>query len=115
MPISRPKSSIPSASASISFPNAGDARVVGHGNAVAFGLLVHGAELADTERFALFPDAPLEKKNRPFRVDFDEHSEYEQQWTEYNQSDERHDAVEAPLETESYVVFTFRHAAWPPY
>ena len=49
-----------------------DARIVGDRDAVAFRLVLHRAELADPERFAVFSNAPLHKEYRTFRVDFDE-------------------------------------------
>lgn len=48
-----------------------NARVVGRGDRVAFGLVVHGTELTNPERLAAFSDAFLEKENRTFRVDLD--------------------------------------------
>ena len=94
--------------------HASDARIAGNGDSIPLRLMVHGAELADSERFAVFPDAPLHEKDRPFRVDFDENCYDEQYGTQNDKSTERHDAVEAPLEEESYFVFIFLHVAWPP-
>ncbi len=94
--------------------HARDAWVVGRGDAVALRLVVHGAELADSERFAFFTDAPLEEKYGSFRVNFDEQGNDEQRQEEHNKPHERHDAVEAPLEKESYFAFIFHHAAWLP-
>ena len=91
-----------------------DARVVGSGDRVAFRLVNHGAELTDSERFATFSDASLHEENRTFRVDFDEDADDEQRQKKHDESDECHDAVEAPLEEEPYFVFIFRHVAWPP-
>lgn len=94
--------------------DARDARVVGRGDAVAFGLVFHRAELADSERFAILSDAPLEEKSWSFRVQFDEQCDDEQRHKQHNKPKECHDAIEAPLEEKPYVVFTFRHVAWPP-
>lgn len=91
-----------------------DARVVGSSNGVAFRLVSHGSELADPERLAILPDAPLHEKDGPFRVGFDEDGD-DEQWNEkHNEPCECHDAVEAPLEKKPYFVFIFHHAAWPP-
>ena len=94
--------------------DARDARVARYRDAVALGLFVHGAELADMEGFTIFPDARLHEKQRAFRVQFDEYGNNEQRQKQYNKSHECHDSIEAPFEEESYFVFIFRHAAWPP-
>ena len=91
-----------------------DARVVGSSDSVAFRLVEHRAELADSEWLAVFPNTPLQEESRPFRVQFDEHGNDEQRQKQHHKSHECHDTVEAPLEKVSYVVFTFRHVAWPP-
>lgn len=96
-------------------PNVGDAGVGGRGHGVALGLVFHGAELADSERLATFSDAMLHEENRAFRVEFDEHGDDQQRQKQHDKPNECHDTVEAPLEAESYFVFIFRHAAWPPY
>ena len=91
-----------------------DTRVAGNGDTVASGLFVHRAELEDAERFAVFSDAILQKEQRTFRVNFDEDGNDEQYREEHNKPKQCHDAVEAPLEKESYFVFIFLHVAWPP-
>lgn len=94
--------------------DASDAWVVGSRHRVAFRLVNHCAELADPERLAILPDAPLHEKDGAFRVGFDEDGD-DEQWNEkHNEPCECHDAVEAPLEEEPYFVIIFRHAAWPP-
>ena len=57
--------------------HARDAWVVGSGDAVAFRLMQHGTKLTDFERFAVFSNAFLHEKHRPFRIDFDEDSDDE--------------------------------------
>ena len=59
-------------------PNVGDAGVGGRGHGVALGLVFHGAELADSERFTVFSNAFLKEKNRSFRVNFDADADDEQ-------------------------------------
>lgn len=95
-------------------PYAGDARVTSHSDGVAFRLVGHCAELADTERLAVFSNAPLHEKQRPFGVELDEDGDDKQRHKKHDKAYKRHDAVEAPLEEESYFVFIFFHAAWPP-
>ena len=46
--------------------HARDARVVGRGDTVAFGLVIHGAELEDPEGLAVFSNAFLQEKHRTF-------------------------------------------------
>ena len=43
-----------------------DARVASNGDTVALSLLVHGAELEDTEGLSVFSNTPLHKEDRPF-------------------------------------------------
>ena len=43
-----------------------DTRVVGRGDRIAFRLMKHGSELADSERFSVLTDAFLHKEHRPF-------------------------------------------------
>lgn len=93
---------------------AGDTRVVGRGDRVAFGLVVHGAELADPERLAILSNALLHEKHGSFRVYFDDDADDKQGQKQEIQAYECHDTVEAPLEEEPYLVFIFHHAAWPP-
>ncbi len=88
-----------------------NAWVVGRGDRVAFGLVVHGTELTNPERLAAFSDAFLEKENRTFRVDLDKNGNGQQWQKEHNKAYKCHNTVEAPLEEESYFVFIFRHAA----
>ena len=91
-----------------------DARVVGSSDGVAFRLVEHCAELADSEWLAVFPNTPLQEESRPFRVQFDEQCDDEQRHKQHNKPKECRDTVEAPLEEEPYFVFIFHHAAWPP-
>ena len=94
--------------------HARDAWVAGRGNSITLRLVVHGSKLTDSERFAIFSNAVLHKKYRPFRVDFDEDADDEQGQKQQNKPYQCCEAVEAPLEEESYFVFIFRHVAWPP-
>lgn len=47
-----------------------DSWVIGCSNAVALGLVCHGAELAYPEGFAILPNAMLHEKHGTFRIDF---------------------------------------------
>ena len=94
--------------------DARDARVVGSSDGVAFRLVEHRAELADSEWLAIFSNTPLQEESRPCRVQFDEQSDDEQRHHQHNKPKECHDAIEAPFEEKPYFVFIFRHAAWPP-
>ena len=94
--------------------NTCNTRIVACGDRVAFGLVVHGAELADPERLAILSDTFLHEKHRPFRVDFDDNANDEQGQKQKTKTYECHDTVEAPFEEEPYLVFIFHHAAWPP-
>ncbi len=46
--------------------HARDARVVGCGDGIAFRLMMHGSELADSEWLAVLSNAFLHKEHRPF-------------------------------------------------
>ena len=92
-----------------------DTRVIGCSNAVAFGLVCHGAELTDPERFAVFTDAPLHEKHRTFRIDFNKNSDNQQRQKQHNKPKKCHDSIEAPFKEEPDSVFIFHHVAWPPY
>ena len=94
--------------------HARNARIVGRGDAVALGLVIHGSELTDLERLASPTDASLHEKHRAFRVDLDEDADDKQGPEEHDKSDERHDTVEAPLEKEPDGMSIFLHVAWPP-
>lgn len=87
------------------------ARVTGHSDAVAFSLLAHCAKLVDAERLTSLADTCLHKKHRTFRIDFDENGYNQQRNKQHNEADQRHDAVEAPLEEEPYLVIIFLHVA----
>ena len=88
-----------------------NSRIVGNGDGIALGLLVHGAELTDTERLALLSDAPLKEKKRSLGVQFDEDSDNKQGKKQQNKPNQCHDTVEAPFKKEPYFVFIFLHAA----
>jgi len=94
--------------------DASDTQVAGNGDRVSFRLVGHGAELADTEGFAVFSDTCLHEKDRAIRIQFDEYGDDEQGKKQHNKSNECHNTVEAPLEEEPYFVFIFLHVAWPP-
>ena len=92
-----------------------DARVVGCGDGVAFRLVEHCAELADSEWFAILPNAMLKEKHGAFRIYFYENSDDQKRHKQHNKPKECRDTIEAPLEEKPYFVFIFHHAAWPPY
>ena len=94
--------------------NTGDTQVAGNGNRVTFRLVGHSAELADTERLAVFTDACLHEKDRAIRVQFDEYGNDEQGKKQHNKSNKSHDTIEAPFAEKPYFVFIFLHVAWPP-
>jgi hypothetical protein len=73
--------------------------------------MAHGAELADAERLASLPYALLQEENGAFRVYLDQYAYDEQGPEEHNESHKRHDAVEAPLEEEPYIVLIALHVA----
>ena len=60
--------------------------IVGYGNGIALRLHVHSTELADSERFAVFSNAPLHEENRTFRVDFDEDGNEKQRKKQKNKT-----------------------------
>ena len=91
--------------------DAGDAWVVGRGHRVTFSLVYHGTELADFEWLAILSNACLHEENRSFRINFNENGNDQQRNKKHNNPHECHDAVEAPLEEESYFVFISLHAA----
>ena len=93
---------------------ASNTQVAGNGDRIAFRLVGHGAELADSKRFAIFTDSCLHEKHRAFRIQLDEDGDDEQRKKQHNQPYKCHDAVEAPLANESYLVTIFLHVAWPP-
>ena len=90
---------------------AGDTRVAGHSDAVALSLLAHRAKLANTERLASHANARLHKKHGTLGIDFNEDGDNQQRYKQHSEPNERHDAVEAPLEEEPYFVFIFLHVA----
>ena len=85
--------------------------VASHCDTVALSLLAHGAKLADTERLASLANARLHKKHGTLGIDFNEDGDNQQRYKQYSEPNERHDAVEAPLEKEPYFVFIFLHVA----
>ena len=88
-----------------------NSRIVGNGDGIALGLLVHGAELTDSKRLTLLSNAPLQEKQRSLGVQFDEDGDNKQGKKQQNKPHQCHDTVEAPFKKEPYFVFIFLHAA----
>ena len=85
--------------------------IIGRGDGIALRLHMHGAKLADTERLASLANARLHKKHGTLGIDFNEDGDNQQRYKQHSEPNERHDAVEAPLEKEPYFVFIFLHVA----
>ena len=92
----------------------GNTGVVGCSDRVTLGLMNHCPELANLERLSVLTYTCLHEEHGSFGVDFDKDGNDEEGYEKHNESNQCHDAVEAPLEKKTYGMLISLHVAWSP-